>query len=71
MVDTVIPEMLVPYLSNPKGPKSWVTGLSGKRPMGYKKWHDVFQRVKGYRYETITGGGPDAVLPHIHTIILF
>jgi integrase len=43
--DTVIPEILAPYLSGPKGSELWVTGLSDQRPMGYHKWHDVFQRV--------------------------
>jgi integrase len=42
---TVIPDILAPYLSNPGDPLMWVTGLSEKRPMGYKKWHDVFQDV--------------------------
>jgi integrase len=43
--DTVIPEVLVPYLSTSGEPASWVTGLSEKRPMGYKKWHEVFQKA--------------------------
>ncbi|GHV93239.1 hypothetical protein AGMMS50268_37420 [Spirochaetia bacterium] len=43
---TVIPEILAPYLSTPSNnPDMWVTGFSTERPMGYKKWHDVFQEV--------------------------
>ena len=42
---TVIPDVLYPYLSNPGSPEMWVTGLTEKRPMGYKKWRDVFSKV--------------------------
>jgi len=42
---TVIPDILSPYLANPGNPEMWVTGLTEKRPMGYKKWRDVFNHV--------------------------
>jgi len=42
---TVIPNVLVPYLSNHGNNEIWVTGFSENRPMGYKKWHGIFQEV--------------------------
>jgi len=42
---TVIPNILIPYLSNPGEQEMWVTGLNEKRPMGYKKWRDVFHDI--------------------------
>ena len=42
---TVIPEVLVPYLLKSGEPDAWVTGLTDKMPLGYKKWRDIFGKV--------------------------
>jgi integrase len=42
---TVIPDILVPFLSEPKTPETWVCGINEKHPMGYKKWHDMFKTI--------------------------
>jgi len=45
--DTVIPDVLASLLTGLSGPREsdvWVTGLRS-RPMGYKKWRDVFSKA--------------------------
>ncbi|GHV80171.1 hypothetical protein AGMMS49944_19620 [Spirochaetia bacterium] len=42
---TVIPDILLPFLSHPEDPEKWVCGINAKHPMGYKKWHDSYKSI--------------------------